>query len=371
MHRVVVIGCGLFGSAATRYLAEQFDGILCVGPDEPQDKKAHGGVFGSHYDEGRMTRIVDPSIEWGISAKNSINRYSELEKRSGIKFFTPCGYLGIGEPGSDYNDRCAEVAKSFGLGIERLTASEIRAKFPFLSISSENDGLIETDTAGHISPRAMIRAQSKLAEQSGASFVKEMATKITTRSKGIEIQLGSGRNLKTEKVLLATGGFTSACGLSPIELKLRVFGRTTVLARIDEPERTELSSMPTIIHCKSGAYILPPIKYPDGNTYLKLGVGTDADVTFERLEDLCAWFKGAGSEENRLQFTDFIKNLIPALEHCSYWHTDTCVVTQTATGLPITKYVYEDKIAVAVGGNGKGAKGADEWGKIAAGLIAV
>ena len=72
MHRVVVIGCGLFGSAATRYLAEQTDGILCVGPDEPQDKRAHEGVFGSHYDEGRMTRIVDPSIEWAVSAKNSI-----------------------------------------------------------------------------------------------------------------------------------------------------------------------------------------------------------------------------------------------------------------------------------------------------------
>ena len=57
MHRVVVIGCGYL-EVATRYLAEQLDGILCVGPDEPQDKKAHGGVFGSHYDEGRMTELL-------------------------------------------------------------------------------------------------------------------------------------------------------------------------------------------------------------------------------------------------------------------------------------------------------------------------
>ena len=61
MHRVVVIGCGLFGSAATRYLAEQFDGVLCVGPGEPQDKKAHGGVFGSHYAVS-YTHLTLPTI---------------------------------------------------------------------------------------------------------------------------------------------------------------------------------------------------------------------------------------------------------------------------------------------------------------------
>tara|TARA_B100001559_G_C15890393_1_gene344909 strand:- start:273 stop:392 length:120 start_codon:yes stop_codon:yes gene_type:complete len=37
--------------------------------------------------------------------------------------------------------------------------------------------------------------------------------------------------------------------------------------------------------------------------------------------------------------------------------------------LPIIEYVDEEKIVVTVGGNGKGAKGADEWGKIAASLI--
>ena len=66
MHRVVVIGCGLFGSAATRYLAEQFDGVLCVGPGEPQDKKAHGGVFGSHYNEGRMTTKTFAKALWWL-----------------------------------------------------------------------------------------------------------------------------------------------------------------------------------------------------------------------------------------------------------------------------------------------------------------
>jgi sarcosine oxidase len=97
MHKVIIVGRGLFGSAATRHLAERSDGILCVGPNEPKNRQTHTGVFGSHYDEGRMTRVVDPVSEWVVAAKNSIDRYADLEKRSGIKFFTSSGYLGIGD----------------------------------------------------------------------------------------------------------------------------------------------------------------------------------------------------------------------------------------------------------------------------------
>jgi sarcosine oxidase len=51
MHKVIIVGCGLFGSVATCQLAERSDGILCVGPNEPKNRQTHTGVFGSHYDE--------------------------------------------------------------------------------------------------------------------------------------------------------------------------------------------------------------------------------------------------------------------------------------------------------------------------------
>ena len=127
--------------------------------------------------------------------------------------------------------------------------------------------------------------------------------------------------------------------------------------------------MPTMILSGPGAYILPPIPYPDGHSYLKIGIGTDADVTLTSLDDLQRWFKGPGSLENRLEFTDLLKILIPALALCQHWHTDSCAVTQTPTGLPIIDFVHNKRVAVAVGGCGKGAKGADEWGRISAELL--
>ena len=171
-------------------------------------------------------------------------------------------------------------------------------------------------------------------------------------------------------MLVATGAFTDACGLSPVDLDLRVFGRTVVLARIDDALMTELQGMPTVGHAATGAYILPPIRYPDGHRYLKLGIGTTNDAALRSLADLTGWFKGAGSDANRRDFQAFITGLIPALEGCTHWHTDTCAVAWTATGLPYIDHGVDDRIAVAVGGNGKGAKSSDDWGWLAAQLVA-
>jgi sarcosine oxidase len=359
----------LIGSAATRHLAEAGDGIACIGPDEPTDRAAHGGVFASHYDEGRMTRVADPEPEWSVTAKLSIDRYTDLENRSGIRFFTPAGYLGLGGPNFDYNDRCVASSEPNGAVFERLAGSGISSRFPYLSVADEVDGLIESGTAGHISPRAMVEAQTVLADRAGANIDRGTVTALRAVSQGVEIETSDGRTLRAEKALVAAGAFTAACGLSPVDLGLTVFGRTVVLVRIEGSLADDLAGMPTMIDCASGAYILPPIPYPDGHDYLKIGIGTDADKRLTSLRDMRDWFKSRGSADNRVVFTAFLKRLIPPLERSAHWHTDTCAVTKTANGFPVIDFVHDDKIAVAVGGCGKGAKGADEWGRIAAGLI--
>ncbi|MEM9032930.1 MAG: FAD-dependent oxidoreductase, partial [Pseudomonadota bacterium] len=369
MHRIVVVGRGLIGSAAARHLGESMEGIACVGPDEPPDRAPHDGVFASHYDEGRMTRHVDPWPEWSITARRSIARYRDLEARSGLSFYSPVGYLGLGCTGSTYNARCAETGKANGAAIELLDANAVRARYPFLSIRDDADGLVETGGAGYISPRRMVRAQTALAERAGVTCVRQPARAIRAVSAGVEVELWDGRVLAAEKALIAAGAFTAACGLSPKNLGLTVYGRTVVLARIEGDAVKPLERMPTMIDASNGAYILPPIRYPDGYSYLKIGVGTEADPQLAKLKDLQTWFKSEGSEGDRTEFTTHIRELIPVLEGCQFWCTDTCAVTRTSSGLPIIDWVLDDRIAVAVGGCGKGAKGADEWGRIAADLV--
>ncbi|MEM9320264.1 MAG: FAD-binding oxidoreductase [Pseudomonadota bacterium] len=369
MHKIAVIGRGLIGSAATRHLAERMGGVLCIGPDEPESRANHCGVFASHYDEGRMTRFVDPWPEWAITAGQSIQRYRELEHRSGIDFYTPAGYLGLGYPGSTYNDRCAATAAAHGIRIERVDTDSLRQRYPFLSVEDGVDGLVEMGGAGFISPRKLVQAQTRLAERAGATCMRQAARAIRSVTAGVEIELWDGTIEIAERALVTAGAFTAACGLSPMELGLTVFGRTIVLVRIPEEMAGAFETMPTMIDTSLGAYILPPIRYPDGQSYLKLGVGDVTDPQLTDLPGLQDWFLSEGSAKDRIQFTKRMKELFPALERCHDWHTDTCAVAFTKSGLPIIDFVVGEKIAVAVGGCGKGAKGSDEWGRIAADLV--
>jgi len=370
MYKIAVIGRGLIGSAAARHLSEASDGVVVIGPDEPAERGMHDGVFASHYDEGRMARIVDPTPEWSITAQRSIARYRDLERRSGISFFTPAGYLGLGGPGLRYNDACAEAGAKQGAELRRLDAAQIRTEFPFLDVPDDADGLSETGSAGYISPRSMVAAQTRLAADTGAILVREPAVSIRPAANGVEIATAAGDAIKAEKAIVAAGAFTQACGLAPRDLNLKVYGRTVVLARIDDDMLAGFAGMPTMIHCESDAYILPPIRYPDGRHYLKLGNGSDQDERLDSREKLDRWFKGPGAESDRRDFTRLMKAIFPALNDCKGWHTDTCATTYTTSGLPIIDFVDDnDRVLVAVGGCGKGAKGADDWGCIAAATI--
>lgn len=370
MYRTIVLGRGLIGSAAARHLAGLSDGVALVGPDEPADRAIHDGVFASHYDEGRMTRVCDPDPAWATTAKRSIDRYGEIEAASGIKFFENSGYLAVAGTGSDYLNRTEAVGLDHGADLTRLDASAIRERFPFLNVPTDSEGLYEGDRAGHLSPRALVRAQTKAAGLRGVEIVAAEARAIRPVSGGVEVDLATGDTLRAERVLVATGAFTDACGLSPKALNLRVFGRTVVLARIEGDVGNDLRGMPTMGHAETGAYILPPIRYPDGQSYLKIGIGSTGDADLRSRADLAAWFKGKGSPDNQRDFRAFLTALIPPLERCPVWHTDTCAVAWTATGLPYIDFVHDDRIAVAVGGNGKGAKSSDDWGWVAAHLIA-
>jgi len=370
VYKIAVIGRGLIGSAAGRHLSMISDGVAVVGPNEPEDSVKHDGVFASHYDEGRMVRFVDPHIPWSITAKRSIERFSQLQMDSGINFFTTSGYLGLQGPEFlDYLEGSEFSAKTVNANFKRINADKIRTDYPFLSIDDNTVGLVEEGLAGHISPRNMVNAQTKIARKFGADIIEHEVEKISLNNKAVEITLRNNEKLLAEKVLVATGAFTDACDLLPKSLNLIVYGRTVVLAEIDEHLKKILRNMTTMYVADSNAYILPPIKYPDGKTYVKIGIGSKSDKILNSKSELIEWFQGKGSDKDFREFREYISGLIPSLQECENWQTKSCAVTQTSTGLPYIDYVVEDRIAVATGGNGKAAKSADDWGLFAAQML--
>ena len=123
-----IVGRGLTGAAAARHLAEQVPGVVLIGPDEPVERATHQGVFGSHYDEGRITRTIDPDENWARLANRSIARYRDIEARSGVSFFSEKGCLISGLTtgrSQDYMASIRESASKLDVDIQRLDDADV------------------------------------------------------------------------------------------------------------------------------------------------------------------------------------------------------------------------------------------------------
>jgi glycine/D-amino acid oxidase-like deaminating enzyme len=370
--RVVVIGKGLIGSAAARHLAQQSAGVVLLGPDEPVVRADHRDVFGSHYDEGRIYRILDGDPIWGRLAERSIARYAVIEAQSGIHFHERVGMLAadLRTPPA-LAAAYARTGEELGASFERLASAELAARFPYLRFDAATVGLYERPTGGHLSPRRMVAAQSAAAERHGAMVVREPVHALTVEPGGVAITTATGRVVRAERALVATGGFANVHAVLPRPLDIVVRGRTIVLAEVAGALLERLRPMPSLIVDGSAPlgdpYLLPPIEYPDGRWYVKLGTG-EFEHRLETLDELGEWFRSPGAAEDREALHRTLVALIPDLAGAPI-HTDTCAVTATASGYPYVDLLAGGRVCVAVGGNGKAAKSADEIGRLAAELL--
>jgi sarcosine oxidase len=370
----LVVGKGLMGAAAARHLSAHSPSVALIGPDEPADRPSHGGVFGSHYDEGRITRILDPDRIWALLAQRSIARYRDLERRSGIPYYDEVGHLAVGprpEGPEDYVARLQAVAQDLGVVHETYEAAALRERFPYLAFEAGAVGLYQPHAAGHVSARAQVRAQTAVAARQGATIVRETVHTVRQVHGGVEVSTEEGHTYHGAKVLVATGGFSNTKQLLPRPLDMTVYARTVVLAELDQAQVEHLRGMPSIIyrpHAEAArCYLLPPIRYPDGKSYVKIG-GGPLDRALHSLEDLVAWFRSPGDTQDARHLTELMRTIIPHLRPVSL-HSESCVTSFTRTGYPYADLLPGGRVGVLTGGNGSAAKSADEIGRLGAEML--
>ena len=89
----IVVGNGMFGSAAARYLSQESKDVAVIGPGEPKDELTHDDVYASHYDERRLVRLLGRSKIGSDIGRMAMDNYRMLEEKSGILFYEPVGCL--------------------------------------------------------------------------------------------------------------------------------------------------------------------------------------------------------------------------------------------------------------------------------------
>ncbi|WP_370303861.1 NAD(P)/FAD-dependent oxidoreductase [Pseudooceanicola sp.] len=371
---VIVVGAGLMGSAAARYLAEMGVDVALVGPEEPTDKSSHDGVFASHYDQARITRKLDADAGWAKIAAAAIERYRTLEQRSGIRFFEEAGSL-IAGPQSGATAKFLHDVRAVGtaqaVGFESLAGEALSARFPFFAFPDGIEALFEASHAGWLNPRAHIRAQIALAEAQGAKHHRAEVARVEEQAGHAAVHCADGTVLRADRVVIACGGFSKSQALLPQPIPLTVYARTISFFEIDAAEAARLAAMPSLIYDAPAPglhiYVLPPVAYPDGTIRIKLG-GDPVDVELHGTAEIKDWFRSGGSPEVSAQLAAALQTLMPDLRYRTISH-DSCVTSFTSTGKPLI-YPQTDRIVALTGGNGVGAKCADELGRLGA-MVAI
>ncbi|MCB0036846.1 MAG: FAD-dependent oxidoreductase, partial [Anaerolineales bacterium] len=359
-----------------RYLSQWGHQVAIIGPDEPPNHQTHDGVFGSHYDQGRLTRQLGRDPLYSLAAKQAIANYRMLEEQSGVPFYNPVGMILADRAGLNgrYTGNPAATAAELGVDYHFYEAGDSgwQAQFPYLAFPEDFAILFEPGPAGYINPRGILQAQLTIAKKQGAALIAETAVGVTADDDGVTVQTKEGQSYRAQKVLVAAGAFTNFCGLLPRPIPLRIKTETIILARVSDQTAAELKEMPTIIYEIDDPeiddiYVAPPILYPDGRYYVKMGCNTAADQWPTTLEAVQAWFKTGDSDICKSAMIRALQSQLPAVVFEAI-ESKRCIVCYTPSGAPTIDLVHE-RIAVAAGGNGSGAKGSDTWGHLAAGLL--
>ena len=226
---VAVIGRGLIGSGAGRHLAESGRSMALIGPGEPSDWNASDGPFSSHHDQGRITRIAGRNAMWTEVAAHACARYADIEARSGIGFHTPRGVLVSYPDAADWVDR----AEHWGSDAHLVDPDWVRSETG-VAIESGLDIAFEGAPAGHINPRRLVAAQTRLTELAGGTVIDDAVRAVERRNGGFELS-GAFGSITADRILVSTGGFGSELFDWKLDVERRA--RTIVMARLADDGR--------------------------------------------------------------------------------------------------------------------------------------
>lgn len=368
----VVVGGGPMGASAAKYLATSGAKVLLIAAPEAIDDVLD--LHSSHNDVSRIARGLDSNEVWSQMARTSIARFRDLEEQSSTPFFTESGCLTLFDRTRSGN--VTKMAELQRVGLKHdvpnvnLDPWGLAERFPGINAPAESQGVYEPAAAGWINPRNYVRAQIIVGQQAGLEVWSEPVTSVSLMGSRVNLTTSTGRICTCDQVLFAMGAYSLFDPPVPLYEELTVFARTVVRVELDDNQLKELGQIPSMIVRGAtdiqNCYVVPPVKYPDGKHYIKIGGGRRTQTITSRSE-LDGWFAGDGDPLVTKALLHRLEELLPSIRP-QRWISQACAITVTSSGLPWIEKLGPN-IGILTGGNGHAAKCGDELGRLGAELM--
>lgn len=371
MHDAIVIGGGLIGSAATRYLSAAMADVVLVTPDRAA--ATGGGPFSSHDDDSRIVRRTTRDLTWATLTDRTLTAIGELERGTGRRVLWPRAGLHVAplHAASPFLAAADAIVPALAVPCTWLpSTAAIEAAVPQVALPEPCRGLLEAPPAGVLAPHALIAVQLEVAARQGATVIEGVVATLRTQADHVRVVLRGGRELRARKVLITAGAYCRDRGLVPAGLDVRVKSEITVKLGVGPSDAARLAGLPTVVYecvrpTLDTLYLVPPWEGNPGE--LKLGCNTAIDRWLESGQAMDDWVARGDAQPAVAAMVQAAVQLL-GLRQPVKARAHRCLVTYTPSGWPMIDEL-EPGLFVATGGNGLGAKSSDGLGALAAGLV--
>ncbi|AIN58124.1 N-methyl-L-tryptophan oxidase [Pseudomonas soli] len=199
-YSAVVVGLGVVGSATLWRLAQQQQGVLGL------EARAPINLYGSSYGGSRIFRQAywEGSDYLPLLAEADLG-WRELQASCHRPLLHHSGGLFVGPIRSGVISGSVATAKAGNIAHQCLTAAEVEARFPVFRAKEHMEAVFEegafTIAADDARLQMLNQAVAHGAEIRFGSTVQE----ITLVSDGLVLRLADGQQVRTQKLVLATG----------------------------------------------------------------------------------------------------------------------------------------------------------------------
>lgn len=356
-YDVIVLGLGAMGSAAAQHLAQRHKKVLGIEQFTPPHDKgsSHGGtrmIRQAYWESPAYIPLVLRAYEL----------LEKLEKDTGAKLLTITGGLIIGSAESRLVSGGIAAAETHGIKYSVLSPAEIRDRFPAIS-PLENDVAVHEERAGFLLPEECIRAQLKMAAQSGADLhFEEKVLRWSADSHPVEVTTDRAV-YEAERLIIAAGPWANQA-LRQF-FPLRVTRQVMTWIRPQGGVEPFLPSRFPVFLCESPedglpGYGFPAIDGPSGGVKAAIH-GSDIECTPDTVDRVI----------HEVECGDVIRKLrprFPALDG-EILKAQTCLYTMTPDEhFILGAHPQFPAVSIACGFSGHGFKFAPVVGEVLADL---
>lgn len=257
-------------------LLEQYD----VGHDRGS---SHGGsrIFRHAYEQSDYVRLA-------LAADDG---WRALERDSGERLLWRAGGLDLAPSGAPELDRIETELRAHGSPVERLTAGEVRRRFPAYSPEPGSEALFQPDAGVVAADRALLAALREAADRNAEVRFRSPVAAIEDRSDGVAARLEDGSVLEADHGIVAAGPWLSEGPLA-LDVPLQVEQQQVVYLAAPAGPDHGAERMPLFIDRAGHLYGMGRLEAPQA---IKVAdhVGAPevrlADRSFELDEDRAAY----------------------------------------------------------------------------------